>query len=228
MGYWIVRSIVWVVLHSIFFYYGGIRFEGRQNVPRKGGVLITPNHISDGDPPAMGVAVPRACYFMAKEELFDMRYWGTLIRWLHGFPVKRNTADRAALRFAEDLLKKGEAVVIFPEGKISEDGTLQQMLPGALLVAKRANVPIVPTVLINTDDLMPYKKLWPRHIKKPIIVRFGPPVPIEDLVGDEKGSEGLKQASERLRECIRAVQENRPYPSFETSPGVEKVRERVR
>jgi 1-acyl-sn-glycerol-3-phosphate acyltransferase len=212
MRYVIVRSIVWVLLRILYTFLGGIRIEGRENVPRHGGVMVTPNHISDADPPTMGFALPRYCYFMAKEELLQMRGVGTLIRWLHGFPVKRYTADRAALRYAEELLKAGEVVVIFPEGKISEDGTLQPLLPGALLAAQRANVPIVPTALIGTDRLMPYEKLVPRHAGSPIVVRFGPAVSLADLTGGEKGGEALKRGAERLGELIRAVQEGRPYP----------------
>src|SRR5579885_2958350 len=106
MPYAIIRPIAWVLLRIAFALLGGIRFEGRENVPKRGGVLVTPNHISDADPPTMGIAMPRACYFMAKEELFHMRFLGALIRWLHGFPVKRYTADRAALRYAENLLEQ--------------------------------------------------------------------------------------------------------------------------
>jgi 1-acyl-sn-glycerol-3-phosphate acyltransferase len=215
--YWILRSIIWVVLHILFAIYGGIRFEGRHNVPRKGGVLIAPNHISDSDPPTVGLALPRACYFMAKEELFAMPYIGTLIRWMRGFPVKRYTADRTALKRAEALLEQGEAVVIFPEGKLSEDGTLQPMLPGALLVAQRANVPIVPTILEGTDKLMPYGTLKPRHAGRRIIVRFGPPVTVAELTGGVKGGDALKLGAERLGQIMQALQQNRPYPKFESS-----------
>ncbi len=95
MPFWIVRPIMWTLLRIVFFIFGGIRFEGREHVPSRGGVLVTPNHISDCDPTAIGVALPRACYVMAKEELFEMKYIGALIRWLHGFPVKRYTADRS-------------------------------------------------------------------------------------------------------------------------------------
>ena len=192
---------------------GGIRVEGREHVPRKGGVLITPNHISDADPPTIVYAVPRGSYIMAKEELFQMRVVGTLIRWLRGFPVKRYSADRAALKKAEDLLKLGKAVIIFPEGQIAEDAKLQPMLPGALLVAQRAKVPIVPAIIINSDDLMPYTKLVPRRMTRgPIIVRFGPVVTVEELAGGKKGSAGLKAAAYQLRECMRALQDGKPYP----------------
>ena len=58
--------------------------------------------------------------------------------------------------------------MIFPEGKLSEDGKLQPILPGVLLIAQQAKVPIVPTALINTDKLMPYGKTTPRFIKEPV------------------------------------------------------------
>jgi 1-acyl-sn-glycerol-3-phosphate acyltransferase len=193
---------------------GGLRIEGRENVPRTGGALITPNHISDADAPTVGLALPRASYFMAKEELFQIRFLGPLIRWLHGFPVKRYTADRAALRRAEQLLKQGEAVVVFPEGKLSEDGKLQELLPGVMLMAQRANVPIVPTILEGTDSLMPYGKLIPHHAHRRIIVRFGPPVMLAELIGSAKGGDALKLGAERLHQILRALQQGLPYPSF--------------
>ena len=215
MPFWIFRPIAWVTFHILYAIFGGIRFEGRENVPRTGGVLITPNHISDADPPAIGIALPRSCYVMAKEELFQMKIIGPMIRWIHGFPVKRYTADRAALRYAQERLEEGHAVVIFPEGKLSETGQLQLLLPGVLLIAKAANVPIVPTILEGTDSLMPYGKVWPRFAGRKVIVRFGPPVTVAELTGGAKGGEATRQGAERLRELMLALQQGKPYPKFE-------------
>jgi 1-acyl-sn-glycerol-3-phosphate acyltransferase len=214
MLFWIVRSIVWILLRLIFWWVGGFRVEGRHNVPKRTGCLIAPNHFSDGDPPVVGFAMPRACYFMAKEELFSIRFWGKLIRILHGFPVKRYTADRTALKFAESRLKEGEAVVIFPEGKLSEDGNLQSFLPGLILIAQRAGVPIIPTALIHTNLMMPYSELKPRRIGKPLIVRFGEPVTVEQLMGDLKGSAGFEEGARRLHAMVQALLDNRPYPQL--------------
>jgi 1-acyl-sn-glycerol-3-phosphate acyltransferase len=205
----IFRPFAWIGLHIAYWIYGGIRYEGRANVPRHGGVLILPNHISDADPTAIALALPRACHYMAKEELFSKPILGTLIRWLRGFPVRRYTADRAALRRTEELLKAGWAVVIFPEGRISETGTLQPILPGALLAAQRAGVPIVPTIIEGTDRLMPYGETKPRHAGRPIVVRFGKPVTVGELTGDVKGGEALKAGAERLHEILLALQEPR-------------------
>jgi 1-acyl-sn-glycerol-3-phosphate acyltransferase len=218
MMYWITKPFLWVLFQLTLLVCGGLKAEGRDNVPREGGVLITPNHISDADPPTVYLALPRPCYTMAKEELFQMRIIGPIIRWMHGFPIKRNTADRSALRYTEGLLARGEAVVMFPEGQLSEDGELQQMLPGALLIASHAKVPIVPTAIIGTNALMPYGKVTPRRIGRPVIVRFGPPVTLDQLTGGARGGEALRRGADRLRECVRAVVENRPYPPLDAAP----------
>jgi 1-acyl-sn-glycerol-3-phosphate acyltransferase len=210
MPFFIIRPLAWVLLQIAYRYYGGIRFEGRSNVPRKGGVLIAPNHISNADPPAIGLAVPRGCYFMANETLFARPILGRLMRWLHGFPVKINSPDRAALRRAEQLLKQDEAVVIFPEGTHSVDGHLQPMQPGALLVAQRANVPIVPTIITGTDLVMPYGQERPRRAARPVVVRFGKPVTVAELTGAARGGEALKAGAERLYELMLALKEGKP------------------
>lgn len=193
MRFWTVRTIVWVLLRILLSWVGGVRFEGRENVPRKGGVLVTPNHFSDGDPPVIGFALPRACYFMAKEELFAMKFWGKVIVWLHGFPIKRYSADRAALKRAEQLLKAGEAVVIFPEGKLSEDAKLQPFLPGVLLIAQHAQAPILPVAMLRVNEMMPYGELKPRRIGKRLIIRFGKPVTAEELTGGLRGGQVMRR-----------------------------------
>ena len=210
----LVRSIAWLTLHAAYLIFGGIRFEGRENVPLQGGVLVTPNHISDADGPTVALALQRACWIMTKEEIFTMKFVGPLTRWLHGFPVKRYTADRTALRRAEELLERGEVVVIFPEGKVSQDGQLQPLLPGALLAARAANSPIVPTAIIGTNLIIPFGKLLPRPAGRRVIVRFGPPVTVSELTGGIKGRDALKTGAERLGAILRALQQGQPYPKF--------------
>jgi 1-acyl-sn-glycerol-3-phosphate acyltransferase len=225
MPYWLIRPIAWVVFHLAYLLFGGVRFEGREYVPKTGGVLITPNHISDADPPTVAIALPRDCWVMAKEEIFAMPIIGPLSRWLHGFPVKRYTADRTALRRAEELLKQGEAVVIFPEGKLSADGQMQPMLPGVLLIAKSADVVIIPTVLLGTTRIIPYGSVIPRPAWKRTIVRFGPPVTVADLTGGGKGSAALHRGAERLRELMLALQRGEPYPEMTLAAAPEPAAE---
>ena len=72
---------------------------------------------------------------------------GWMFSHFQGFPIKRDSADRAALRRIEALLKAGEPVVLFPEGRLSESGRLQRVQPGAALLSLRTGVPIIPVGL---------------------------------------------------------------------------------
>jgi 1-acyl-sn-glycerol-3-phosphate acyltransferase len=216
MFYLFMRTIAYLILRPMYLVYawGGLRFEGRENVPRKGGVLITPNHICYADPPTIAMAAPRYAYIMAWDALFKLPVLGTLIRWLRAFPVKPGTPDRHALKFAEEKLKAGEAVIVFPEGTVSPTGELLPLRAGVLMVAQRAGVPIVPCIVQNTNLLLPYEQVRPRITKKPIIVRFGKPVTVEELSGGVKGGEGYKIGAERLHALMLALQEGKPYPKL--------------
>jgi 1-acyl-sn-glycerol-3-phosphate acyltransferase len=216
MFYLFMRMIAYMVLRPLYFIYvwGGLRFEGKENVPQKGGVLITPNHICYLDPPTVAMAAPRHAYIMAWDALFKIPVLGTLITWLRAFPVKPGTADRHALKFAEEKLKAGHAVIIFPEGTVSPTGELLPLRSGVLLLANRANVPIVPCIVANTNKVLPYEQLRPRITKEHLLVRFGKPVTVEELTGGVKGGEGYKIGAERLFLLMRALQENKPYPDL--------------
>jgi 1-acyl-sn-glycerol-3-phosphate acyltransferase len=185
-----------------------MRVEGAAHVPRTGAVILAPNHLSAADWPAMGVASPRLPWFMAKEELFDVAVLGPLIRLCHAFPVKRDNADRGALRQTEALLRAGEAVVIFPEGQVSLDARFQPLKPGLAWIALRTGATVIPVGLNGTERLMPYGCNWPRLLRDPLIVRFGPPVSLDDLREPERAKPSraaLEAATGRIACAIRAL-----------------------
>lgn len=216
-------AITWPLMKRfmrlLFAVLGGFRKSGLENVPRTGGVLLCPNHVCDADPPAVAVALPRSAWFMAKEELFTIPVLGALIRLWRGFPVRRNSADRAALRRAEELLKNGEAVVIFPEGGGNPEGTLQPLNPGALMIALRAKAPVVPVALVNTNKVWTYGEALPHRGGVPVSVTFGPPLDLSDLYGT-RGA--VEVATRRLTEALAGML-NQPIPTSE--PGIREEAE---
>ncbi len=122
----------------------GLRIEGSRDVPMRGGVLLCSNHISNWDPVVLAACLSRPVSFLAKEELFRIRWLKPIITKLHAYPIKRGTADHQAMRTAVDVMKKGNLLVMFPEGTRKNHGSMVKIERGVGLLAIRANVIIVP------------------------------------------------------------------------------------
>lgn len=129
------------------------RVEGKENVPKKGSFIIVANHLNLIDPPLLGASVPRRINFMAKQELFRPSFGAHFVRAYGAFPVKRGELDREALRRALEVLKKGQVVGMFPEGKRSLDNQLQPIQPGTSFVAVRSSAPILPVGISGSEQI---------------------------------------------------------------------------
>ncbi len=129
------------------------RVEGKENVPRKGPLIIVANHMTYVDPPLLGASVPRRITFMAKQELFRPSLMGIVVRAYGAFPIRRDKLDREALRHAFGLLNKGQVLGMFPEGKRSFPCHLQEMQPGTAFIAARSGVPIVPVGISGSEQV---------------------------------------------------------------------------
>lgn len=150
MLYWLGKAIFYL----FFTVFCRWRVTGRENLPRHGPVVVVCNHISLWDPVAVGVALPRRVYFMAKEELFRIPLVGLVLKGLGAFPVHRGEADLAAMRRAMRLLRQGKVVGIFPEGGRNRSGGVQTFQRGAALLAARCRAPIVPVAVIGTNRIL--------------------------------------------------------------------------
>lgn len=171
----------WLV-NLLFRLLGGWAVSGQDNVPRTGRVIICANHISDADPPAVLASLPRPDFVaMAEAGLFRVPILGPLMRAYGTFPVVRDSADRKALRKAEEVLEAEKALVVFPEGRLSKTGMLQRVQPGAARLALRSGASIVPVGLTGTNLVVPHGKLMPRRAKSSVRVRFGEPIRMEDF-----------------------------------------------
>ncbi len=187
------KGVLRVLLRLLF----RMEVRGQEHEPLHGPVLVVSNHWSALDPPVLGCALRRPVHFMAKEELFRIPLLRTWMRAVGTFPVRRGEPDRAAIRTALELIRRGEAVVIFPEGTRNPRGYLLPAEPGAAFLALRARVPLLPVGIVGTLEAMP-KGAWiprPRRIE----VRIGRPFSLDDLPPDR---EALDLASDRIMWAI--------------------------
>lgn len=142
--------------------------RGRANVPREGGLIVASNHVSFWDPPMVGGVVPREAYYLAKEELFSSPVLGPLLRSVHSIPIRRGSADLSGLSRAIEVLKRGGALVLFPEGSRMRDGELHPARPGLGLLAVQSDAAIVPCHISGSGE--PRRWMFRRA---PIRIWFG-------------------------------------------------------
>lgn len=176
----------------------GLRIKGREHIPRTGGLLVACNHISYWDPPLLGIAVNRELFYMAKKSLFRNKIFGALIRAYNAIPVERGSFSRAALERAGEVVRSGNAFVIFPEGSRGDPGVLREPKPGLGMVAEKTRCPVVPAYITGSDTI---KQCLIR--RRPLVVSFGPPLRPEEI--DAKGGEGRDRYARISRAAMDGV-----------------------
>jgi 1-acyl-sn-glycerol-3-phosphate acyltransferase len=151
-----------------------LTIEGRDNLPSTGGFVLAPVHRSYIDTPISSCVTRRRLRFMGKDTLWKYRWSGWLLSALGGFPVTRGRADREALRRCVAVLEAGEPVVLFPEGERKSGPLIHPLFDGAVYVALRAGVPIVPVGIGGSERVMPKGARFLHPHKVHVIV--GPPI----------------------------------------------------
>jgi 1-acyl-sn-glycerol-3-phosphate acyltransferase len=191
--YFVVGLLSWPVIRFLYRY----RVLGREHLPASGGYVLAAGHVSNFDPWPLAMALwpHRFLRFMAKSELF----WpplGWFIASAGAFKVRRGQADREAIATAVSLAREGHVIAMFPEGTRRRKGLRKKWTAaaktGAARIALDAGVPLVPAGIKGTNDLARLGRLT---------VRYGPPIPVDDLAGLES-AEAAREATERLMAAI--------------------------
>jgi 1-acyl-sn-glycerol-3-phosphate acyltransferase len=166
--YWILRCLL-VPFFLIYLRMGRI---GREHLPRSGPLLLAANHRSFLDPFVIGTLVRRPVYYMAKRELFERRWQAWVLNALGAFPVDRGAGDRDAMRTARAILRRGDCVVIFPEGTRTRPGPLGEPHRGVGRLALETGAPVAPVAVIGTDRVRRGWRIRPRKVR----LRVGRPL----------------------------------------------------
>jgi len=192
--YNVIKALAFFLLKVLF----SMEVQGRFNIPKEGGLLVISNHCSQMDPVIIGSMFPRRLYYMAKEELFKIPFLRSLIISLGAFPVKRETGDLRALSKIMELVSRGEAVLLFPEGSRSEDGEVKEFMHGASYVAVKTGVPVLPVAVRGSFEAMPKGQAIPRLTK--IKVKVGEVMRLN--LGSKRAKESIYIFTNDLRERV--------------------------
>ncbi len=178
---------------------------GKENIPKSGAILITPNHRSMLDIPVLGCAFFRPLRFMAKKDLFTNKF----IRWYFqtngSFSIDKSESDPVAIKRSVSVLKDKDALVIFPEGKRSREADLAELTPGAGFIAIKAKAPILPIAITGLDKVIHLKFGFLPYISRPKVL-IGKPI-ISHLVSNEKSSLILKELNPELKNKMKELYE---------------------
>jgi 1-acyl-sn-glycerol-3-phosphate acyltransferase len=182
--------------HALVRAFTPLRVYGRDRIPAHGPLVLCFNHFSWLDPWALGSVVPRTVYYVAKQEAHDHRIIGPFIRIFGTTPVRRGESDREAIRVMREVVRRGDALGMFPEGtrQEREPGPVRS---GAAMIAVQEHVPVVCGAIHGTQD-------WKLGNWHPVSIAFGDPL---DLSRHPRNSQGYRAASADIEQELRRLWE---------------------
>jgi len=178
--------------------------KGAENLPKSGAFIMSPIHRSNLDTPFVALATSRRLRYMGKESLWKGSFGAWFLTALGGFPVKRGSADREALRACEQVLRRGEPLVLFPEGTRQAGPDIAEMFDGAAFLSCRTGAPIVPMGLGGTEAALRKGSKLVYPVKMTIVV--GEPIyPPEGSGTGRTSRKAIKAMTAELGERIQVL-----------------------
>ena len=167
------------------------KIVGKENLPKEGGALLCPNHVSNLDAAVIVAMFQRKVNVLAKEELFKNKFLCWIADLFGIYPVKRGAADMQAIKISLKILKHDGLLLIFPEG--TRNGMAKGVTPknGAVLIAGTAQKPIIPIGI--QGSFKPFTR---------VIVNIGKPIDYTNLKEEIKDKE---QATKLTAELMKTI-----------------------
>ncbi len=169
--------------HAVNRGYFRVTVEGASVVPATGPVILAPVHRSNIDFLVASEVTNRKLFYMAKDSLWKAPRFGAFLESIGAFPVHREGADRLALDRAQDVLERGDALILFPEGTRRSGPVVEELHEGAAFLAARTGAPIVPIGIGGSADAMPKGSKFVRPVKIHVVVGTPLPAPARSAKG---------------------------------------------
>jgi 1-acyl-sn-glycerol-3-phosphate acyltransferase len=192
----LLKDIIRFLMRMIF----RISIEGRENVPPQGGIIVATNHLSRWDIPLL-LLIPgrKDLTALVTDKYLEYPFIRWFIEAAGGIWIDRTRADFTAFRKAIEALEAGQSLGIAPEGTRSDKDGLLEGKPGTVLLAVKAQVPVVPVALTGTEVVA---RNWWRRPR--LIMRFGKPFVLPPLTRENRDA-GLQTSTDEMMCRIAAL-----------------------
>lgn len=209
---------VWTLRPPVSLWFNW-RFEGMEHIPREGPLLVACNHISYFDPLAHGymlVKARRRPRFLAKSELYKNPLLRVVLKGARQIPVERGSGSMAPVDAARAALKRGEAVMVYPEATITRnpDFSPMQGKTGIARLTLAAEVPVLPISVWGSQPV--WQRGGARSLKfgRPIWLKAAPPLDFSEYEDTQGEPETLRKVTDTVMdELARLVNDLRSrYP----------------
>jgi len=195
-GRWLY-DLLWVLCRTLAVSVFGFRVRFAEPLPQHGGLLVVSSHQSHLDPLLLGLATDRRLSTLARSSLYHFKPFAAVITALDAVPIDRNASMVKTMKSVIGRLRDGRAVVIFPEGTRTATGRLGEIKSGFALLAKKAEVPIVPVAIVGAYECWPRTSLLPGPGR--IRLEFGTVIPAAEIARlDER--EILERCTAQIRQ----------------------------
>lgn len=203
-------------------------WRGHEHLPREGGMILAPNHLSYADWAAVAVFTHEAGRypaFLVKASMFDVKLIGPFLRRCGQLPVRRGQADAAlVLNDAEQSLREGECIVVYPEGTATRDPALWPMVAktGVARLALATGTPVIPLAHWGAQDVLPYGSTKPRLVpRRTVRMLAGPAVDLSAYANQPLTRDVLRSATNAIMADVTgllAQLRNEPAPAAPYDP----------
>jgi len=170
----VLHHVARFILRPLFRLYFRIRCEGIDNLPPAGPYLLAPNHVSMLDWAFISYFLPYLVRFVVDRSFYEVPVLGFWLRVNGAIPIRTGRPDARALRLAHQVLEAGEALIVFPEGAISQTGRPMRAQPGITSLAAATGTPILPVAVRGAFEAFPRSRRLPRP--RAVTVVFGRPL----------------------------------------------------
>ena len=210
------RALSVTVLRPLLHLLINNKHAGRSNIPKKGGVILAPNHLSYvdwGTDALFCYEAGRYPVFMIKGSMFRVKGIGPFLYKAGQLPVNRGAADAAlVLKVAEEALAQGAAVIVYPEATATRDPDLWPMVSktGVARLALTSGAPVIPIAHWGTQEILPYgsKKVFSGLFlppRKTVHTIAGPPVDLSAWQGKHTSARALREATAAIMGEVAAL-----------------------